>query len=395
MAGIDPVELTAELVRRPSLTPDEAGCFELIEAALRPLGFTVTRLAFASGADPPVPNLFATIGPPERAARVPHFAFNGHVDVVPPGEVDRWSVDPFGGVVRDGLLYGRGSADMKSGVAAFIAAAARWVENHEELPGRLSLLITADEEGPSIDGTARLLAWAVEQGHRFDACLVGEPTSSAHLGDMAKIGRRGSLTGLLEVHGRQGHTAYPQAADNAAHRLVAMLQALLAQPIDAGTAWFQPSNLQLTTIDIGNPVTNIIPGSARAGFNIRFNDSQSPESLERWLRARLDAASGSYRLRTVSSGGAFLTRPGPLSELLGEAVEAVTGLRPELSTSGGTSDARFIAPHCPVVEFGLVGRTIHQVDEHVPVAEIHGLSDIYTTLLNRWFTQAPPGVHRR
>ena len=398
MAGIDPVELTAELVRRRSLTPDEAGCFDLIEAALQPLGFVVTRLSFASGEVRPVPNLFATLGPPEPRQGAPHFAFNGHVDIVPPGDVTRWSDDPFGGVVRGGRLYGRGSADMKSGVAAFIAAAARWVENHPVLPGRLSLLITADEEGPSVDGTARLLAWAREQGYRFDACLVAEPTSATTLGDMAKIGRRGSLAGFLEVQGRQGHTAYPQRADNAAHRLIALLEAVLAEPIDPGTAWFEPSNLQISTIDIGNPTVNVIPGTARAAFNVRFNDSHTAESLEAWLRRRLDAVGGGYSLRLAASGGPFLTAPGPLSELLIEAVEAVTGMRPELSTSGGTSDARFIAPYCPVIEFGLVGRTMHQVDEHVPVAEIHALSDIYTTFLSRWFTRAaapPEANHRR
>jgi succinyl-diaminopimelate desuccinylase len=380
MEAVDPVGLTAALVRCPSLTPREAGTFDILEAALRPLGFALERLRFASPGAEPVDNLYAKLGSGQ-----PHLAFSGHVDVVPPGRAELWSVDPFGAEIRDGRLYGRGAADMKSGIAAFVAATARFLEARPAFDGAISLLVTADEEGPSTDGTARLLAWAEQRGERFDGCIVGEPTCPERLGEMMKIGRRGSLVGRLEVEGRQGHTAYPQRAENAAHRLVGMLGALLAEPIDEGSAGFQPSDLQITSIDIGNPATNVIPGIARAVFNVRYNDRQTQASLDRWLRQRLDAAGGCYRLETMSSGDAFRTPPGPLSEALVEAVEAVTGLRPEPSTSGGTSDARFIRHHCPVVEFGLVGATMHQADEHVRLEDIEQLTRIYQLFLERYF----------
>lgn len=381
MPAVDALELAAALVRCPSLTPREAGCFDLLERALRPLGFACERLRFASPGAEPVDNLAAIIG-----SGSPHLAFCGHVDVVPPGDPAAWRVEPFAGEVRDGRLWGRGAADMKTGVAAFVAAAARFLgDGGPPARGSLSLLITADEEGPSVDGTAKLLAWMAERGHLLDGCLVGEPTSVETLGDVAKIGRRGSLTATLTAIGRQGHTAYPARADNAAHRLVAMLGALLAEPLDSGSEWFEPSTLQITTIDIGNPAGNVVPAEARAAFNIRYNDLHDRGSLDRLLRARLDSAGGRYRLQTSGSGDAFVTAPGALSAMLADAVEQVTGRRPRLSTSGGTSDARFVRHYCPVVEFGIVGPTMHQVDEHVSIADLSGLVAIYEAFLERWF----------
>lgn len=382
---VDPVALTAELVRCPSVTPEEAGALAVLERALGGFGFTCTRLRFEAPGTAPVENLFAKLG---RGS--PHLAFNGHIDVVPPGDPQRWSVHPFAGVVKDGMIWGRGAADMKSGVACFVAAVARHLERHGPPPGAVSLLVTGDEEGPAINGTVRLLEWAHARGERFDACLVGEPTSVERLGDVAKIGRRGSLTGRLTVRGRQGHTAYPHRADNAAHRLVAMLHALLAEPLDQGTAWFEASTLQISTIDIGNPATNVIPGEARASFNIRYNDLHTRETLERWLRARLDGVGGDYTLEASTSGDAFLTEPGPLSDMLAVAVRAVTGRTPELGTGGGTSDARFVRRYCPVVELGLVGQTMHQVDERVAVADVEGLAEIYAAFLARFFGYAEP-----
>lgn len=375
MAPIDPVELTRALVRCPSVTPDASGALDLVEAAVRPLGFACHRLRFAA-----VDNLFAQLG-----SVGPCFAFAGHVDVVPPGDRGLWSVDPFAGDIRDGQLWGRGAADMKSGVACAVAAVAAFLERHGAPRGSLALIITGDEEGPAIDGTARVLDWATAHGHRFDACLVAEPTSVERLGDVLKIGRRGSAVGRLVAHGRQGHTAYPQRADNAAHRLVAALHAMLTTPLDAGSPHFEPSNLQLTTIDIGNPASNVIPARAEARFNIRYNDRHDTASLLAWLQARCAAAGGSVAVELTSSGDAFLTPPGRFTDLVVAAVTEVTGRRPELSTSGGTSDARFIRHLCPVVELGLVGTTMHQADEHVTIADIHGLTEIYTRILELWF----------
>lgn len=376
---IDPVALTRELVRCPSVTPDAGAALDRCARTLEAAGFACIRLDFAS-AGPRVPNLVATVGEGR-----PHLVLNGHLDVVPPGDPARWSVPPFEGVVRDGRLWGRGAADMKSGVAAMIAAAVRHLARRGLPRGRLSLFLTGDEEGPAIDGSARLVAWAIERGMAPDACLVGEPTSRERLGDLAKIGRRGSLTGRLLVRGRQGHTAYPQRADNAAHRLVQILAALLALRLDEGTPWFEPSTLQIASIDIGNPASNVIPGEARAVFNIRFNDRHSGAALERRLRALLESLGGDVSLETSIGAEPFRTEEGPLTGRLAEAVEAVTGLRPRFDTSGGTSDARFFAPHCPVVEFGLPGPTLHQTDEHVAVADIEGLARIYATFLERFF----------
>lgn len=374
---VDPIELTRDLVRRPSVTPDAEAALELCAAVLEAAGFACTRLAFAS-AGPRVPNLVATVG-----SGRPHLVLSGHLDTVPVGDPARWTVDPHGGLIRDGLLFGRGAADMKSGVAAMIAAAARHLERHGPPSGRLSLMLTGDEEGPSVDGTARLVAWAVERGMPPDACLVAEPTSRELLGDLAKIGRRGSLTARLAVRGRQGHTAYPQRADNAAHRLVHALGALLALRLDEGTPWFEPSSLQIASIDVGNPAANVIPGEARAVLNIRFNDRHSGAGLERRLRALLDALGLDHSLEVSLGAEPFRTEEGPLTATVAAAVEALTGRRPRFDCSGGTSDARFFAPVCPVVELGLPGPTLHQVDEQVAVADIAGLAAIYAEILER------------
>jgi len=296
------------------------------------------------------------------------------------------SFDPFAATLRDGALCGRGAVDMKGAIAAFIAAAQTFFEERgRDFAGSISLLITGDEEGEATNGTRKVLEWLDARGERLDACLVGEPTSAQSLGDMIKIGRRGSMTGRLTVHGTQGHTAYPHLADNAAHRLVAMLHALTTVELDSGSAHFPPSTLQVSTIDIGNPASNVIPAAARAVFNVRFNDCWTSERLKRWLIERLDPVEGRYTLDTVVSGEAFLVAPGPLSERLAEAIRYVTGRSPEFSTTGGTSDARFIQAYCPVVEFGLVGLTMHKVDERVELADLSALTKIYRSFLDLYF----------
>jgi succinyl-diaminopimelate desuccinylase len=383
MRPTDPVALTGALVRCPSVTPDAGAALDLLERVLELLGFACRRLRFSGDGSYPVDNLFAKLGRGE-----PHLAFAGHVDVVPPGDRARWDLDPFAGEIVDGLLYGRGSVDMKSGVACFVAAVARLVEAGNLPGGSVSLLVTGDEEADAVNGTVKLLAWAAEQGERFDACLVGEPTCPERLGEVAKIGRRGSLSAQLVVRGRQGHTAYPHRADNAAHRMVAVLHRLAEAPLDDGTPWFQPSNLQITSIDIGNPASNVIPAEASARFNIRFNDRHTKASLERWLHAQIAPLAPDYTLTVTGNAEAFVTEPGRLTELLGDSVEAVTGRRPELNTTGGTSDARFIQRYCPVIEFGLVGSTMHQANEHVAVADIEGLTRIYEAFLRRFLAGA-------
>ncbi len=378
--AVDPVELTRALVRCPSVTPADAGAQAVLADVLQELGFRVERLRLGDGGEPVIDNLFAGLG-----RGTPHLAFNGHTDVVPAGDVEAWTAGPFVAEIRGGRLLGRGAADMKGNIACFVAASARYVERHGVPKGSLSLLITGDEEGPAVNGTAALLRWAEAAGHRFDACLVGEPTSVEVLGDMAKIGRRGSLTVTLEARGRQGHVGYPHLADNAAHRLVHVLERLTGEPLDGGTEHFEPSSLQVTTIDVGNPASNVVPGRARAVLNIRYNDSQSPASLKALVAGAIEAAGG--RVEAVYSEGAeaFLSSPGELAALVGESVLSVTGRRPELSTTGGTSDARFVHKYCPVIELGLVGATIHQVDECVPVADLETLTRIYLDFLERYF----------
>jgi succinyl-diaminopimelate desuccinylase len=306
--------------------------------------------------------------------------------VVPVGDDAAWQPEPFAGEVRDGHLCGRGAADMKSAIACFAAAAERFITRRgKNFPGRIALIVTGDEEGPSINGTKPLLAWMKQQGERLDACVVGEPTNPEALGDMIKIGRRGSMTGRLTVHGVQGHSAYPHLADNPVHRLIRMLDAVTRDPLDAGTGHFQPSSLQVVSVDVGNPASNVIPAAAHALFNIRFNDRHTSEGLVRWLRGRFDAEGARYDLDIQVSGESFLTPPGRLSDLVARAIEQVTGRRPEFSTTGGTSDARFIRAYCPVAEFGMVGQTMHKVNERVDLADIARLADIYERVLDGFF----------
>jgi succinyl-diaminopimelate desuccinylase len=378
---MDPVELAGELIRRPSVTPRDEGAIDLLKERLEALGFVCHRLVFSEEGTDDVVNLYARIG-----TMRPNFAFAGHTDVVPVGDPSAWSFDPFAGTVRDGELVGRGAADMKGAIAAFVAAVERFLaERGRDFGGSISLLITGDEEGVSINGTRKLLLWLAQQGETLDACIVGEPTSAEMLGDMVKIGRRGSLTGTLTVHGTQGHTAYPHLADNAAHRIVRMLHALTTEKLDDGSEHFQPSTLQVSTIDIGNPASNVIPGKATAVFNIRFNDRWDSLSLKKWIADRLETVGGRWDLDVQVSGESFLTPPGRVSDVLSRAVEKVTGRKPELSTTGGTSDARFIWKHCPVAELGLVGRTMHKVDERVPTTDIRTLAEIYKAALDLYF----------
>jgi succinyl-diaminopimelate desuccinylase len=380
-ATLDPLALAEALIRRPSVTPRDAGALPHLAAVLNDLGFRCHLQEFSEPGTEPVLNLYARFGTGGR-----NFCFAGHTDVVPPGAIENWTSDPFAPVTRDGMLYGRGASDMKAAVACFVAAAARFLAARGDgFAGSISLLITGDEEGVSINGTRKLLDWLAGQGEKLDACIVGEPTNVERLGDMIKIGRRGSLNAALTVHGVQGHTAYPHLADNAAHRLVRMLDALIAEPLDKGTEHFQPSSLEVSTIDIGNPATNVIPAQARAVFNIRFNDRWSSATIAEWLRRRLDALGGRYDLAIQVSGEAFLVPPGEISDLLTDAIGRVTGRKPELSTGGGTSDARFIHRVCPLAEFGMVGLTMHKADECVPVADLTDLTEIYRLVLDGYF----------
>ena len=364
----DPLPLAQALLRCRSVTADPAGdggAQDVLAAALVAQGFSVTRLPFGT-----TPNLFA-----RRGLGGPHVCFAGHTDVVPAGA--NWQHDPFGGAVADGTLYGRGACDMKGAIAAFAAAA----DGPTPGWGSVSLLITGDEEGVAADGTVRVLEWMAVHDHIPDACLVGEPTNPGALGEMIKIGRRGSLNATVTVHGTQGHAAYPQRADNPVHRLVRGLAALTAAPLDAGSAWFEPSSLQVTSVDVGNGATNVIPASATARLNIRFNDLHTGAALERWLHAALAPHAPRLTIDVTISGESFLTAPGAWTARLAGAVQEVTGMVPRLDTGGGTSDSRFIARYCPVAEFGLVGRTMHQADEGVPVAELRQLAAIYAQVL--------------
>lgn len=379
---LDPVSLARDLIRCPSVTPEEGGALDLLQSVLEEMGFKCQRLLFTEEGTPDVDNLYARLGD-----AAPNFCFAGHTDVVPVGARDAWSVDPFAAEIQDGVLIGRGASDMKGAIAAFAAAVKRFLADGAP-NGSISFLITGDEEGPSVNGTKKMLRWMVENGEKMDVCIVGEPTNPMALGEMMKIGRRGSLNGWLTVKGEQGHTAYPHLADNAAHRIVALLQAITAKPLDDGSEFFQPSTLQISTIDIGNPTTNVIPGEAKATFNIRFNDLHSSDSLTEWLHKTFDAAigeGGRYELDIVVSGESFLTPPGQLSDLVSNACETVLGQRPELSTTGGTSDARFIKDYCPVAEFGLISQTMHKVDERTAVDDINKLTDIYESVLRGYF----------
>ena len=380
MPNTDPVALTAALIRCPSVTPVEGGTMAILEELLGNAGFECHR-ADRGG----VANLFARWG---KKGANRSFGFNGHVDVVPVGDLAAWTQDPFGAAVVDGWMFGRGATDMKSGVAAFAAAAVDFVRDTPP-DGAVILAITGDEEGPSVDGTVALLDWMAKQGERMTACLVGEPTCPKTLGDMMKIGRRGSLTAWITAYGVQGHSAYPHRARNPMSALVRLLGTLEAEPLDHGTAHFDASTLAITTIDCGNPATNVIPAKGTATVNIRFNDSHSGASLTAWLQEKADAVAAEtgvrFDLRVSISGESFLTPPGAFTNLVAKAVQAETGVVPEASTSGGTSDARFVKDHCPVVEFGLVGQTMHQVDERVEVAQIVRLKAIYTRILQDYF----------
>ena len=376
----DPVALTADLIRCPSVTPEEGGALQLLECLLTGAGFACTRVNRGG-----VSNLFARWGD-KGAART--FGFNGHTDVVPVGDAAAWSADPFGAEIRDGQIWGRGATDMKSGVAAFAAAAIDFVAATPP-DGAVILTITGDEEGDAVDGTAALLDWMRAEGEAMTVCLVGEPTCPDRMGEMIKIGRRGSLSAWFTLTGIQGHSAYPHRARNPLPAMARLMDRLASHSLDDGTDHFDPSTLAVVTIDTGNPVTNVIPAQCSATVNIRFNDAHDSASLIAWMQAGLDTVAAEFGVTggmTVKvSGESFLTPPGVLSALVAAAVEAETGVTPELSTTGGTSDARFIRDHCPVVEFGLVGKTMHQVDERVPVEQITRLKAIYTRILRDYF----------
>ncbi|MBD8652511.1 succinyl-diaminopimelate desuccinylase [Rhizobium sp. CFBP 13726] len=395
MSAVDPIANLRDLIRCPSVTPAEGGALSALEAMLSPLGFTVERMVATEPGMPDIENLYARLG-----TTGPHLMFAGHTDVVPVGDEASWSHPPFSAEIEGGEMFGRGAVDMKGGIACFAAAVARHIEQHGAPQGSISFLITGDEEGPAVNGTEKLLKWAADKGERWDACLVGEPTNPDVLGDMIKIGRRGSVSGKVTVHGVQGHAAYPHLADNAVRGLLPLAQALMHPPFDEGTPEFPASNLEVTTVDIGNPATNVVPAKASFAFNIRFNDTWTAETVQAEILRRLDAAAGDQTLRpgrdkvryeivwAERPSHVFLTRNNALISSLSGAVEAVTCRVPALSTTGGTSDARFIKDYCPVVEFGLVGQTMHMVDERVAIADLETLTQIYGTFLSRWFGDA-------
>jgi succinyl-diaminopimelate desuccinylase len=374
------VALAAELIRCRSVTPADDGALGVVARRLEALGFACHRLRFAEAEAPPVDNLYARVG-----TAAPNFCFAGHTDVVPVGDAGAWRSDPFGAKVEGEALWGRGAVDMKGAVGCFVAAIERFLAARPGFGGSISVLLTGDEEGVAVNGTRKVLGWLAERGERLDACVVGEPTCVARLGDTIKIGRRGSLNGRLRVIGTQGHAAYPQLADNPLPRLVATLARLVETRLDDGTEHFEPSTLTLTSIDVGNPATNVIPAEARAAFNVRFNDRHTGAAVERWLRATCGELAGRHELSVTVAGEAFLTPPGPLSAILADAARTVTGVEPVLGTGGGTSDARFIKDVCPVAELGLVGRTMHKVDEHVTLADLAALTAIYAGVLDRFF----------
>jgi succinyl-diaminopimelate desuccinylase len=381
----DATALARELIRCRSVTPAEGGALGVIEGVLKPAGFRVHRVTFTEPGTAPVENLYARIG--EGGA---HFAFAGHTDVVPPGDEAKWTHPPFGGEIAGGTLYGRGAVDMKGAVACMLAAVLEHLAARGGKPkGSISFVITGDEESIAVNGTVKLMAWAHERGERFDHCILGEPSNVAAVGDTIKVGRRGSLNGTLVIAGIQGHVAYPERADNPVRGLVTLMGALMGAPLDQGSAQFDASNLEFTSIDIGNPVVNLIPGEARARFNIRFNDCHSHTSLKMLLERRAAEAAGE-RVRwridwDPSNADAFVTEPGAFLDLVAGAVKEVTATAPKLSTTGGTSDARFIKDYCPVLELGLVGQTMHQVDERTATADLATLTRVYRTILDRYF----------
>ncbi|HKY93881.1 MAG TPA: succinyl-diaminopimelate desuccinylase [Kiloniellales bacterium] len=383
-AQLDPVALAQALIRCPSVTPIDAGALDVLQDALEGLGFRCRRMVFEEAGTEPVDNLYARLGNGGR-----NLCFAGHTDVVPTGDKAAWSVDPFAATLSEGWLIGRGAADMKAAIACWTAAVAGFLSRRgPQFGGSLSLLITGDEEAASINGTRKVLKQLLNEGEKLDACVVGEPTSVERVGDMVKIGRRGSLSGEIVVEGVQGHTAYPHLADNPAHRLVRLLTLMTEEPLDRGSAHFQPSTLQITSIDIGNPASNVIPRQAKARFNVRFNDLHSGAGIERWVRERMARVGGKIELSVRISGESFLTAPGPLSALVERAVKAETNAETELGTTGGTSDARFIKDFCPVVELGLQNDTAHKVDERVRVSDIALLARIYGRILDGYFAAA-------
>lgn len=381
MSGLDPVDLTAKLVRCASVTPVNDGALEVLEEVLGAAGFDCTRVDRGG-----VCNLFARWG---NKGNTKSFGFNGHTDVVPIGDEADWTMPPFGAEIKDGIMYGRGTTDMKSGVAAFVAAAVDFVKDTPP-DGSIVLAITGDEEGDALDGTTALLDYMAENGERMDVCLVGEPTCPETMGDMIKIGRRGSMNAHFKVTGKQGHAAYPHRANNPLPAMMRLMDRLASHELDQGSDHFDASTLAVVTVDTGNKATNVIPAQCRGAVNIRFNDHHSGAALSDWLRGEADKIAGEFSVQVdieiTISGESFITPPGALSDLVSGAVEAETGVKPELSTTGGTSDARFVKAHCPVVEFGLVGQSMHQVDEHVRVDHIGQLKSIYTRVLRNYFT---------
>ncbi|MER8385012.1 succinyl-diaminopimelate desuccinylase [Mesorhizobium sp. M0166] len=395
MLPTDPARNLAALIRCASVTPAEGGALSELEEMLKPLGFAVERPVFSESGTPDIENLYA-----RRSGNGPHLMFAGHTDVVPAGDETAWTHPPFAAETANGEMFGRGAVDMKGGIACFVAAVARHIAQKGGPKGSVSLLITGDEEGPAINGTTKLLEWAAAKGEKWHAAIVGEPTNPDALGDMIKIGRRGSLSGTVVVNGRQGHAAYPQLADNPVRGLVTLVDALLHPVFDNGTRDFQPTNLEVTSIDVGNPATNVIPAKAAATFNIRFNDTWTAETIQAEIHNRLDRAAKRKKYRAGKKtpvdyeivwrdgpSHVFLTRDDRLIETLGGSIKAVTGRKPALSTSGGTSDARFIKDYCPVVEFGLVGKTMHMVDERVAIADLETLTQIYLRFVEDWFAQ--------
>jgi len=384
----DPIALARELLRCPSVTPKEGGALSLLDKLLSGVGFTVHRISFSEPGDDDVENLYARIG-----AAGPHLMFAGHTDVVPPGDEARWRHPPFAGEIADGVLFGRGAVDMKGAIACELAAVLDYLAVNGGKPkGSISFLITGDEEGIAVNGTVKLLRWAAARGETFDHCVLGEPTNPKELGDMVKIGRRGSLNGTLIVTGTAGHVAYPALADNPVRRIVAIMAAVMAEPLDAGSAHFNPSNLEFTSVDVGNKTVNVIPSEACGRFNIRFNDCRTQGSLKALIEARVHAAAqgGHFRIAwEPSNADVFVTKPGPFVDMVSDAIAEVTGRQPELSTSGGTSDARFIKDYCPVVEFGLVNATMHKIDECVATADLVALTAVYRRIIDRYFNNPP------
>ena len=381
----DALSIAQALIRCPSVTPADAGALGVLENLLKDHGFEVHRVTFSEPGTADIDNLYARIG-----KDAPHITFAGHTDVVPPGDEAAWSHGAFSGEVRDGFLYGRGAVDMKGGIACSVAAVLQYLADHGGKPkGSISFLITGDEEDVSVNGTIKLLQWVSARQEKFDHCVLGEPSNQQELGDCIKVGRRGSQSGTLYVEGKQGHVAYPQRAANPVPDISRLIVALSDEPLDGGSAQFQPSNLEFTSVDVGNTASNVIPRQARAKFNIRFNDHFTQETLKKLVDERLAKACGNrvkaHIVWEPSNSNVFLTRPGPFTDLAVAAIEEVTGRKPELSTTGGTSDARFIASYCPVIEFGLLGQTMHQVDERASVADIEKLTKIYRGILERYF----------